>query len=104
MTMFRYLAVLPALLLAIPLTAFADDDDDDDDRYERRYGRESKQTFYDGNCKIERKFKKNGDFKEERKCKGPRYGAYQPAPVYAPAPIFYRDSGVVIQGTFVLPR
>lgn len=37
-----------------------------------RHGREYKQEFWDGHCKVERKFKKNGDFKEERKCKGPR--------------------------------
>ncbi|MGH6627871.1 MAG: glycine zipper 2TM domain-containing protein [Burkholderiaceae bacterium] len=39
----------------------------DDDRGKRR---EYKEEFWDGGCKIEREWKKNGDFKEERKCDG----------------------------------
>lgn len=35
-----------------------------------RHGREYKQEYWDGNCKVERKFKKDGGYKEERKCKG----------------------------------
>ncbi len=32
--------------------------------------REHKEEFWVGACKIEREWKKNGDFKEERKCDG----------------------------------
>ena len=35
-------------------------------------GREGKQEFWDGPCKIKREWKKDGDFKEERKCEGLR--------------------------------
>lgn len=40
-----------------------------------RHGREVKQTYWDGHCKVEQKWKK-GEYKEKRKCKGPeRYAA-----------------------------
>ena len=44
-------------------------------REERRERRASKQEFWDGNCKVERKW--DGDeYKEGRKCKGARRDAY----------------------------
>jgi hypothetical protein len=36
------------------------------------YDREYKQEFYRGLCKIERKWERNGEYKEETKCKGYR--------------------------------
>lgn len=33
-----------------------------------RHGREFKQEYWDGNCKVEKKWEK-GEYKEERKCK-----------------------------------
>lgn len=39
--------------------------------YEKKKGKEE---YWDGNCKVERKWKKNGGYKEERKCKGPGHG------------------------------
>lgn len=36
-----------------------------------KHGQEYKEEYWDGNCKVERKVKKNGDTKVERKCKGP---------------------------------
>lgn len=44
---------------------------DDDRRYS--YGREDKEEFWDGNCKVERKWERSGEYKEERKC---QYGRY----------------------------
>ena len=44
--------------------------DRDYDRGRRSYNMERKQEFWDGNCKIERKWERNGEYKEERKCKG----------------------------------
>jgi hypothetical protein len=48
-------------------------------REERRERRAFKQEFWDGNCKVERKW--DGDeYKEERKCKrgrAPAYGYYR---------------------------
>jgi hypothetical protein len=34
--------------------------------------REFKQEFRQGNCKVERKWERNGEYKEETKCKGYR--------------------------------
>jgi hypothetical protein len=44
------------------------------DYYGRSYNeaREYKQEFYRGPCKIERKRERNGEYKEETKCKGYR--------------------------------
>ncbi|MCK1639282.1 hypothetical protein IVA95_17125 [Bradyrhizobium sp. 157] len=36
------------------------------------YDRDYKQEFYRGPCKIERKWERNGEYKEEMKCKGYR--------------------------------
>ncbi|WFU14391.1 hypothetical protein [Bradyrhizobium sp. CB3481] len=47
----------------------------DDRRYERSYGyydRDYKQEYYRGPCRIERKWGKHGEYKEETKCKGYR--------------------------------
>lgn len=68
------LLLLPAALLALPLSALSDH-------------RDYKEEYWDGNCKVERKFKKNGDYKEERKCKGGAPAYVVPAPVQAPMPV-----------------
>lgn len=36
-----------------------------------KHGQEYKEEYWEGNCKVERKVKKNGDTKVERKCKAP---------------------------------
>jgi surface antigen len=55
------LVLLATLVPAAPVMA------DDDDRGKRR---ERKEEFWDGPCKVELEWKKNGDYKEERKCQG----------------------------------
>ncbi|WP_137896544.1 hypothetical protein [Ramlibacter sp. 2FC] len=84
------LLLLPAALLALPLTALSD---------HRGY----KEEYWDGNCKVERKFKKNGDYKEERKCKGGAPAYVVPAPVQVPVPVGpiigpVIEPGITIQG------
>lgn len=66
-------------------------------------GGDHKQEYWDGNCKVERKWKGNGDYKEERKCKGPRYYE-RPGVAYPvhPQPGIVVDPGIVIQGTAVI--
>lgn len=58
----HFLGPILLLMLTCAGPVIADDDD--------HRGREGKQEFWDGPCKIEREWKKNGDFKEERKCEG----------------------------------
>jgi surface antigen len=43
---------------------------DDDHRHRGGHGKH-KEEFWEGNCKVTREFKHNGDYKEKRKCKGP---------------------------------
>lgn len=86
-------------IAALPLVAAADSWKDESG-HGKGYGRdrhEYKEEYWDGNCKVKRKLKKDGEYKEERKCKAPRYDYYEPEPVYVPAP------GVTIQGTVRLP-
>lgn len=77
------LAAMGAVFLASP--ALADPDKDESGkrsyRHHDRYGdegwhrgkrAEAKEEFWDGNCKVERKWEKNGEYKEERKCRGPQ--------------------------------
>jgi hypothetical protein len=81
-------AVLFALATA-PIAALADRDKDESGHGKHRHGRhEYKQEFWDGNCKVEIK-QKNGDYKEERKCRGPQH-------VHAPAPVYVVPQPVVV--------
>ena len=61
-------------------------------------GGEYKEEFWDGNCKIERKWEKDGEYKEERKCKRPREHVHVvPAPTYVvPAPVYEQGPGVYL--------
>jgi hypothetical protein len=69
-----------ALFALAPLAAQADSD-----KHRHRHGREYKEQYWDGACKVERKWKRNGDYQEKRKCRdGHRYG-YAPQPVVVPA-------------------
>ena len=90
------LSLLAGAILFTPLLAAADSDKDGKHRH-----REYKDEYWDGHCKVERKWKKNGEYKEKRKCKddGPAY--YGPAPMYGPAPVYVPapEPGLVIQGT-----
>ncbi len=54
-----HLALTAALVASLAGVVFADDD--------RRRG-DRKEEFRDGPCKVEREWKGNGDYKEERKC------------------------------------
>ena len=45
-------------------------------RYGEYGGRERKVEYDDGRCKVERKWGKHGDYKEEVKCRGGSRGGY----------------------------
>lgn len=79
------------LLLAAP--AWADDDDDDrrgrghghgHHKHKHKHKSKHKEEFWDGHCKVEREWKRDGSYKEERKCKGQAHA--RPVHVY-PAPV-----------------
>lgn len=72
------LSVLVASLAAASISpAYADRDKDESGHgghgRHKHEKREYKEEYWDGNCKVERKLEKNGDYKEERKCKAPRH-------------------------------
>ncbi|SNS53565.1 hypothetical protein SAMN06265795_103253 [Noviherbaspirillum humi] len=88
--------LFPALLATLPLVAAADSWKHGHHKY--------KEEYWDGNCKVERKIGKHGEFKEERKCRAPEAVYYAPQPVYvAPPPPVVVQPGVTIQGTVRLP-
>lgn len=78
--------LLPALLCSAPLVAMADHDH----HRHKHKGGNYKEEFWDGQCMVERKWKRNGEFKEKRKCDGRHVHAHRPPPqpvvVYPAAP------------------
>jgi Ni/Co efflux regulator RcnB len=95
------------MLVAFPLTSSASHGNDETDHEGNRSHdrREYKEECWDGNCKVERK-QKNGKYKEERKCKGPRHGHYRLATVYVPpsSTVTIDPSGVTVHGTVRVGR
>ncbi|MEJ7807723.1 MAG: hypothetical protein WKG03_17600 [Telluria sp.] len=69
MNKLRFL-VLPLAML-IPLVALADKGKG------KKHKREHMEAYWDGNCKVERKYKGNGQVKVKRKCKGGDDGDYR---------------------------
>jgi surface antigen len=60
----------------------------------KHHADEHKEVFWDGNCKVERKWEKDGDYKEKRTCNAP-----QPRPVaIQPVTVIYPPWVVVEQG------
>ena len=59
-------------------------------------GHEHKEVFWEGNCKVERKFKKNGEYKEKRKCNPAEY--YAAPQVMQPVQPVLVEPGISIQG------
>lgn len=65
--------LLTALALALPATsAFADNDDWDDRGGKRKRHGHHHEVSMEGGCKVERTWKRNGDYKEKRECKRAR--------------------------------
>jgi hypothetical protein len=79
----RTCALVIAALLALTGTVSADPWKDESgksrwrgeyrDDYRGHYAREYKEEFRRGDCKIERKWERGGEYKEEIKCKGRRW-------------------------------
>lgn len=67
---------LSTILFALAAMPFAAMADDDGEHRHRRHGAEYKHEYQDGNCKVERKREKDGDFEEKIDCKGGYYGGH----------------------------
>lgn len=105
--MHHLLSLLPAALLAVAQPALADPwkDESGHGKHRDRGRGEYKEEFWDGNCKVERKLEKSGEYKEERKCKSAPRVQYGPEPIYVPAPVGIprAEPGVTINGTIRIP-
>jgi surface antigen len=63
-------SALGVALVSVSISAYADPYKNESGHGRSNKARhEYKEEFWDGNCKVKRKYKKNGDYKEERKCK-----------------------------------
>ena len=97
--------ILPLSLLAAPLSALAGDDHHHH-RHRHQHRKEYKEEYWDGHCKVERKWKSNGEYKEKRKCRNRPDAYYAPQPVYVapPQPVYVapQPQGLVIDSRIVL--
>ena len=92
MSLAKIASVVFAVSSAVFLMPAAADPDKDESGHGRHSHRPAKQEYWDGPCKVERKWEGNGEYKEERKCRGGRhYAASAPVEPY-PQP----EPGVVI--------
>lgn len=94
------LLVLPLVLSTLSFAAQADPwkDESGHGHGRKHKGGDYKEEYWDGHCKVERKWKGNGEFKEERKCKD-RPAVYQPqgGGYYAPEPAIVVSPQIVIR-------
>lgn len=70
----RVTYLLSILFTALPVLANADSWKDENGHGRKHGHREFKEEYRDGNCKVEREGKKDGEYKEKRECKGQMYG------------------------------
>ncbi len=91
---------LPGALLAMLVSLSAAPALADGHRHHR--GGEYKEKYWDGTCKVERKWKRNGEYKEKRKCP-PAYAqpvypqAVYPQPAYMAPSIVIQPPPIVIR-------
>lgn len=87
-----------AIAAAVPLSVAADPDKDESGHGKRRHGREYKEEYWDGRCKVERKWDKHGSYKEERKCKSAAHVRHAPPPVVVrPQPVYVQPAPIYVQ-------
>lgn len=95
--------ILPFSILVTATAAHSDPWKDESGHGKKSDRREYKEEYWDGNCKVERKFEKNGEYKEKRKCKPVRHSQQQP--VYVPPPVIaYPQPGITVHGTVNVGR
>lgn len=70
----RFISLLSVLMTALPMLASADSWKDESGHGRKHGQREFKTEYWDGNCKVKREGKKDGEYKEKRECKGQKHG------------------------------
>lgn len=93
--------LLSCLLGAFALSAHADPwKDESGHRYGHKHkGGDYKEKYWDGPCKVERKWKGNGEYKEERKCKG-----HPPVYHHAPGAVYYEAEPAIVVSPQIVIR
>jgi hypothetical protein len=74
----------------------------DESGHGRHGGGKYKEEYWDGHCKVKRKWDR-GEYKEERKCKRPPRAVVVEPPVYHPS-VIIDPYGVVIQPPPIIIR
>lgn len=101
-------ALLIPIFLAASVTASADPwkNESGHEKGHKHDRREFKEEYWDGKCKVKRKLKKSGEYKEERKCKPLQHFHHHAQPVYVPSqpPPPIMKPGVTIHGTVRIPQ
>ncbi|MDQ1811858.1 hypothetical protein RBA41_00930 [Massilia sp. CCM 9210] len=71
--------LVPLAFLTLFSAVSADDWKDESGKGKRQHHErhEFKEEFWDGDCKVERKMEKNGEYKEKRKCKPARHSSHR---------------------------
>jgi hypothetical protein len=102
----KTLFILFALIYSAAVPPASADPDKDESGHGRRgyggyrdYGGEHKEEYWEGGCKVERKWEGSGEYKEERKCPdgpNPYWGNPQPVPP-PPGGVMVPSPSVVIQ-------
>ncbi|WP_373377092.1 hypothetical protein [Cupriavidus nantongensis] len=99
--MFRSTVALLVLPIVLGTASFSVQADPWKDESGHGYGRKHKggdykEEYWDGRCKVERKWEKSGEFKEERKCKD------RPAAYHPPGAVYYPEPAIVISPQVVI--
>lgn len=101
-----YHAFLALCVAATPLAASADPWKDESGHGRGKHGHrkhkgEYKEEYWDGHCKVKRKLDKNGEYEEERKCKGASHH-HDHVEVIAPSPAIIIDPAIRVHGTVTI--
>ena len=94
--------LLPLTLASLPAFSWAHNDHGHGHHHHHR--KSHKEAYWDGQCKVERKWKKNGEYKEKRKCRDQPV-VYQQQPVYVqqhPPIAVQRPDAIVISPQIVI--
>lgn len=95
----RFHCCLAVLALAGASASVLADPDRDERGHGPRghHGGEYKESYWEGDCLVERRWKKNGKYAETRRCEAPRRYSGYPPPVYPATGVVVQPPAVVIQ-------
>ena len=90
----RRTTIFLATLAAFVAAPLAHADDDHGHGHGHGHGKQ-KEEFWDGNCKVTREWKHDGEYKEKRTCRAPERVVVVPAPVVPVQPVYVHPPWMV---------